>query len=651
MQDERHAQWARLARLARRPLQAVARLCLAGLLALLAPGCTVVQLKAESRDYYESTILTGRVEPPPGWQGPVIVGAHRRPAPGAPGAVVHHTRLHEAGGYELIVPQGDYTVFAFADLNDNGTHDPGEPAGAFPGLAPVSASGTGVMMALDFALTADTPLPAGVAASLPLAPLTFPRHSTQAGAPADLDAAPFSAENGLRGYWSPMASFKDTGGNIYFLEPYDPGRIPVLFVHGAAGSAQDWRRFVQQLDRRRFQAWIFQYPSGASVESMANLLFWKLHNLQLRHRFERLCITAHSMGGLVVRSLLLDHGAQLPQVRLFVSLSTPWAGEASADLGVRHSPAVVPSWRDMQPEGPFMQALFARPLPPGVEHHLLFGYRGGYSLLRPNNDGTVTLDSQLRRPAQSEARMVYGFDEDHTSILSSPQVLAQYRSLIERLDERGGPAGGRLQLDYRFDGGPAADAGLPVQPVLLLAPVGAAVGADAVQVPLSPADNGRALGPLPAGTYDASLLAAAWQSHPRSTRVSIGPGSTPALSVRFTPQGSLWSYVAEDASAYSAPAGSFRRPHASVQIERISLRGAGVQRSLVPRQGGPADVLPAFLRGEDDAVGPSFLFVGLPEGDYELSITARGYRPYMARHRVVPGQQGPVVPVILQPLP
>jgi pimeloyl-ACP methyl ester carboxylesterase len=47
---------------------------------------------------------------------------------------------------------------------------------------------------------------------------------------------------------------------------------------------------------------------------------------------DRLNVTAHCMGGLVVRTLLLNHGDQLPQVKLFVSLSTPWVGEVPRNL-------------------------------------------------------------------------------------------------------------------------------------------------------------------------------------------------------------------------------------------------------------------------------------------------------------------------------
>ena len=35
--------------------------------------------------------------------------------------------------------------------------------------------------------------------------------------------------------WKPAEFFREVGGNVYFLEAYDATKIPVLFVHGAAG--------------------------------------------------------------------------------------------------------------------------------------------------------------------------------------------------------------------------------------------------------------------------------------------------------------------------------------------------------------------------------------------------------------------------------
>lgn len=271
--------------------------------------------------------------------------------------------------------------------------------------------------------------PRGWAAS-PLLPGEL--QSTQAGTIADLDDGLFSEKNGKRGYWKPLEFHRQIGANIYFLEPYDPARVPILFVHGAAGSPRDWRYLAGHLDRSRYQAWFFYYPSGASVDSISHLLFWKLLNLQERHHPETIHLVAHSLGGLVVRSLLGQYQSRVPGVKLFISISTPWGGEELASL----APPGLPNWNDMRPEGALLSSLFERKLPLGIDYYLFFGYKGGRSLVRPLNDGTVTLKSELEMSAQAEAQRVYGFDENHTSILRSPTVAAVLNDLLRASEPR-----------------------------------------------------------------------------------------------------------------------------------------------------------------------------------------------------------------------
>jgi pimeloyl-ACP methyl ester carboxylesterase len=617
-------------------------------LCVVVGGCTLVQLSEESKAFYTSTVLVGRVDSLSGYCGPIIVAAYERESGGV--NVVHHTLLHEVGGYELIVPKGEYALFAFGDTNDNGVVDAGEPAGEYAGTTPIVGTGTGVIASLDLVLKAASPegiaIPIGTSFNLPDAP----RHSTQAGALADLDSPIFSAENGTRGYWAPMEFFKALGGNVYFLEPFDPNRIPILFVHGASGSPQDWRFFFDHIDRTLYQPWFFYYPSGSALDSMAHLLYWKLLNLQLKYRFETLYITAHSMGGLVVRRFLLNHSALFPQAKLFISLSTPWAGEPSAEMGVEYSPAVIPSWIDLRPRGRFMQALFARRLPPTVNYYLLFGHKGGYSMLRPNNDGTVTLASQLRNSAQAEARMVYGFDEDHVSILSSPQVLAQYQSILVNVEQKAdsGPRPGHVQVDFAYIGYDDGPKGLPA---LLLSSVSETVGQQRtwVTVPLRAEDTGTRVGPIHPGLYDASLIVDSYKTEPRKVRVQIETDRTPTLSFRFLPQGTLNGYVGADGDAFDYPAGSYRPPHKTVKIISVTLTGAGTHHKLVPRQGEQDDSYEKYLAGQNDAFGAFFSFVDLPEGEYELTILTERYQPHVSHHTVVPGRPRQLNPIVLVP--
>jgi len=612
----------------------IRRLCSLASLALA--GCAFVQLHEETKQFDDATILAGRVTAPADWRGPILVAAVT--GTGASVSIAHEVRLHEPGGYELIVPDGSYSLIAFGDANGNGYPDGDEPAGVLS--SPVNVANTTLISMLDFSI--EPGHSKSVRDKLPKDLPPPPTLSSQIGAIADLDAPEFSAQSGRDGYWTPYESFRARSGNVYFLEPYDPKRIPVLFVHGAAGSAQDFRYLLQNIDRDRFQVWLFQYPSGIALESMANLLYWKLVNLQVRYRYDRLHIVAHSMGGLVVRRFLIDHGEQFPQLGQFISISTPWGGETSATAGVNHAPAVIPSWRDMQPDGPFLASLFQRPLPSQVTHTLLFGHRGGYNLLRPTSDGTITLASQLRPEAQAGARLVMGFDEDHVSILSSSAVLAQ----LERTLAPQGPGSDSAQLRVTADlGGDRYHlSGMPT--IVLRPPQGAPL-----VYPLHPGEQPHVVSPVPPGEYEVAIAAGGFQRGDAWPRVSLSGGDVTDVQVRLAPQGMLFGQVVATRDTHSFPAGSYGREDLASAVERIEIDGPAGRRTLVPRRDGDPSVLSAFLEGRDDAVGTFFCFLQLPAGEYTLNIRAPGFEDYVARVNVVPGEQPPFKPIVLRVRP
>ena len=60
---------------------------------------------------------------------------------------------------------------------------------------------------------------------------------------------------------------------------------------------------------------------------------------------------------------------------------------------------------------------------PKPSYYLLFGYSGDFSLMiNRNNDGAVSLASELDPRVQAAARKMNGFIEDHGGILSCPAV-------------------------------------------------------------------------------------------------------------------------------------------------------------------------------------------------------------------------------------
>jgi len=601
-------------------------------------GCTLMELRKENVEYSAATVLAGRVSGA-AWQGPVSVAAIRLGA-GKP-VVQHDVWLHEPGGFDLVVPDGEYLLVAFADRDNDGRPDQAAPAGTHPGT--VKVEGAGLMLALNITLQGDEA--DEVRAALPAHYHRGARPSTAPGALADLDDARFGAEAGKRGYWAPMEYFRTSGGNVYFVEPYDPHRTPVLFVHGATGSAQDWRYFVEHLDRARYQPWIFQYPSGAPLEAMAHLLYWKLLNLQLRYGYTRLEVVAHSMGGLVARRFLLDHAAEFPQLSQFVSIATPWGGQRSAALGVIHSPAVIPSWRDLQPDGPYLTALFAHPLPTEVKYTLLFGHVAGEGLLKEPSDGTILVSSQLRQEAQNDASLVMGFDETHAGILSSAKVVSEVERVFAAAEDRSAP-GGRLELGVRLRAGVPEPTGISTLALRRLD--GAATdGADDFTLAVGGIRAGAKLGPLPPGEYEVRLAAAAFRADPDRQLVRIEAGATAGIRFDLQPEGVIIGEVVAQSDRVNRPAGSYQRAENAIQADRITLEGP-VSREVIPRRAARGALLEAYLDGQDAAANQLFCFLGLPAGEYQLTVRAQGYETHTSTYSVIPGRFTAMPPVVMR---
>jgi hypothetical protein len=335
-------------------------------------------------------------------------------------------------------------VAAFADSNSNGHHDTGEPVWFHTG-------GTSEPQAVEFDSSrraevrgnlGSAPLPDGLdqAIDRALAGRTVEQAVSGRGVRlslgeiAKLDDPRFASTRGEDGLWTPATMAVTTGFGIYFLEPYDPARTPVLFVHGAAGSPQDWRHAMERIDRYRYQPWFVFYPSGLRLENCADAMNDGVEALHRRYGFQRLHVVAHSMGGLVSRRFIeknvIEDGNRY--INTFLTFSSPWGGHEAAAKGVKRAPSVVPSWRDMENGSDFLDHLFDERLKGKVNHHLFYSHRAKRSLILPaENDGSVSVASQLRPEAKADAASVQGYNEDHVSILSARAPLTRAKEILD----------------------------------------------------------------------------------------------------------------------------------------------------------------------------------------------------------------------------
>ena len=131
-------------------------------------------------------------------------------------------------------------------------------------------------------------------------------------------------------------------------------------------------------------------------------------------------------------NLLTDGGETF--IPLFITLSTPWEGHPGAMVGLDRSPVVLPCWYDMSPGSPYITSLSNTPLSPGIRHYLLFGYQGKSAIFTEGNtDGTLPLASMLSLEMQENATKVYGFNENHAGILTSPDVASRLNRILSLL--------------------------------------------------------------------------------------------------------------------------------------------------------------------------------------------------------------------------
>lgn len=346
----------------------------------------------------------------------------------------------------FVKGEDDQYLMAFSDRNGNGRYDSSDPswihADDSGNAVPVTFDPETDTARVEGRLSSDTRLPADLVAAArefkgarsAEEAATGWKIPVELGTIADLDDPKFSSERGSRGYWEPAAYPMETGIGIYFLEKYDPDKVPVLFVYGAAGSPQDWRTFFARIDRSKYQPWFLHYPTGRRLDEVGSSLNRGVELLQSYYGFQRMHVVAHSMGGLVSRDFILKNRADGNRyIDRFVTISTPWGGQEFAKSGVKRAPSVIPSWHDMVPGSPFQKRVFERRLRGKVDHLLLYGHHAKRSMTLPKeNDGTVSVASQTDEHATDDAVEVVGFDEDHVSILSNGEVIRRAYRHLER---------------------------------------------------------------------------------------------------------------------------------------------------------------------------------------------------------------------------
>ena len=92
---------------------------------------------------------------------------------------------------------------------------------------------------------------------------------------------------------------------LYFLQPYDPDRTPLVFVHGLFSTPFDWVQTINGLQadpeiRKHYQFWVFAYPTGNPILHSALRLREELARADKLYPNHRpYVVVGHSMGGML----------------------------------------------------------------------------------------------------------------------------------------------------------------------------------------------------------------------------------------------------------------------------------------------------------------------------------------------------------------
>jgi pimeloyl-ACP methyl ester carboxylesterase len=107
---------------------------------------------------------------------------------------------------------------------------------------------------------------------------------------------------------------------LYMIQPYEPGKIPVLLVHGLWSTPMTWMEMFNDLRsqpaiRQRYQFWFYLYPTGQpfwlSAAQLRRDLAQVRQTLDPNHQepaLDQMVLVGHSMGGLVSELQTLESG-------------------------------------------------------------------------------------------------------------------------------------------------------------------------------------------------------------------------------------------------------------------------------------------------------------------------------------------------------
>ncbi len=128
--------------------------------------------------------------------------------------------------------------------------------------------------------------------------------------------------NYLQSFLQPGLVTPDQEG-LFMLTPYQPGKIPIICIHGLLSDRLTWANLVNEVCSRpeledRYQFWSFEYPTGEAFLRSAVLLRRQLAELRMQvdpngtePALDHVVLIGHSMGGLISKMQITESENQV----------------------------------------------------------------------------------------------------------------------------------------------------------------------------------------------------------------------------------------------------------------------------------------------------------------------------------------------------
>jgi pimeloyl-ACP methyl ester carboxylesterase len=117
--------------------------------------------------------------------------------------------------------------------------------------------------------------------------------------------------------------FDRAAAQLVGLEPYRPGQIPVIFIHGTGSSSGRWANLINDLQsdravREGYQFWSFSYatgnPTAFSAQQLREGIEAAVRTLDPQGKdpaLQQIVLIGHSQGGLLAKWVTIDSGSRL----------------------------------------------------------------------------------------------------------------------------------------------------------------------------------------------------------------------------------------------------------------------------------------------------------------------------------------------------